>query len=187
MTLRLYRALIRLLPREVRERDGEEMARALADRIAGAPVPSAVRWRALIRFPLVLALEWRDALLAGRVPAPPVPSRGGRMESAARMIRQGARALARTPAFSLSVVLLLGVGATLQLDSRAPGGPDQSDRVTPGRVVGQRKRTSPLRALRNRAPAGRSAVTAPLYCIARPESTRAAMHKPATIAKESVR
>jgi putative ABC transport system permease protein len=110
MTLRLYRALIRLLPRRVRERDGEEMARALADQIAGARAPSAVRRRALIRFPLVLALEWRDALFAGRVPAPEVPSRGSRMESVARMIRQGARGLARTPAFSLSVFLLLGVG-----------------------------------------------------------------------------
>jgi hypothetical protein len=36
MTMRLYRALIRLLPRHVRERDGEEMTRALADQIAGA-------------------------------------------------------------------------------------------------------------------------------------------------------
>jgi predicted permease len=109
MILRLYRALIRLLPREVRERDGEEMARALADQIAGERAPSAVRWRALIRFPRVLALEWRDALFAGRLPAP-VPSRGSRMESVARMIRQGARGLARAPAFSLSVILLLGVG-----------------------------------------------------------------------------
>jgi predicted permease len=109
MILRLYRALIRLLPREVRERDGEEMARALADQIAGARSPSAVRWRALIRFPLVLALEWRDVLFAGDLPAP-VRSRGARMESVARMIRQGARGLARTPAFSLSVILLLGVG-----------------------------------------------------------------------------
>jgi hypothetical protein len=70
MTMQLYRALIRLLPRRVRERDGEEMVRTLADQIAGASDPSAVRWRALIRFPLVLALEWRDALLAGRAPAP---------------------------------------------------------------------------------------------------------------------
>lgn len=110
MTLQLYRALIRLLPRHVRERDGEEMARALADQIAGAGKPWAVRWRALIRFPLVLALEWRDVVLAGRVPASLAPSRGSRMESVSRMVRQGARGLARTPAFSLSVILLLGVG-----------------------------------------------------------------------------
>ena len=110
MILQLYRALIRLLPRGVRERDGEEMARALADQIAEARSPSAVQWRALIRFPLVLALEWRDALLAGPVPAPPLPSRGSRMESIARMMRQGARGLARTRAFSLSVILLLGAG-----------------------------------------------------------------------------
>jgi predicted permease len=106
----LYRALIRLLPRHIRERDGEEMTRALADQIAGARSPGAVRWRALIRFPVVLALEWRDVLFMGRVLTPPRPSRGSRMESVARMIRQGARGLARTPAFSLSVILLLGVG-----------------------------------------------------------------------------
>jgi predicted permease len=110
VTLHLYRALIRLLPRRVRERDGEEMVRALADQIAGTRAPSAVRWRALTRFPLVLALEWRDVLLAGRVPPPPVSSGASRMESLARMIRQGARGLARTPAFSLSVILLLGAG-----------------------------------------------------------------------------
>lgn len=114
MTLRLYRALIRLLPRRVRERDGEEMSRALADQIAEARAPSAVRWRALIRFPMVLALEWRDAwrdaLFARRVPGAPALSRGSRMESITRMIRQGARGLARTPAFSLTVILLLGVG-----------------------------------------------------------------------------
>jgi predicted permease len=110
VTLLLYRALIRLLPRDVRERDGEEMTRALGEQIADARSPWGVRWRALARFPLVLALEWRDALFAERVPAPPIPSRGGRMESLIRMIRQGARGLTRTPAFSLSVILLLGVG-----------------------------------------------------------------------------
>jgi predicted permease len=110
VTVRLYRALIRLLPRHVREQDGREMARALDDQIAAARAPSAVLWRALIRFPMVLALEWRDVLFAGRVPAAPVPSRGSRMENIRRMIRQGARGLARTPAFSLSVILLLGVG-----------------------------------------------------------------------------
>ena len=110
MIMHLYRALIRLLPRHVRERDGEEMMRTFAEQIAGARSPSAVRWRALIRFPAVLALEWRDVLFAGRIPPPLGPSRGSRMESIARMTRQGARGLARTPVFSLSVILLLGVG-----------------------------------------------------------------------------
>ena len=110
MMLQLYRALIYLLPRHVRERDGEEMMRTLADQIAEARTPRAVRWRALIRFPLVLALEWRDVLFTGPIPLPSVPSRGNRMDSIVRMIRQGARGLVRTPAFSLSVILLLGVG-----------------------------------------------------------------------------
>ena len=106
----LYRALIRLLPRRVRERDGEEMTRALGDQLDAARAPWRVRWRALSRFPLVLALEWRDAVFAGGVPMPPMPPRGSRMESFVRMIRQGARGLLRTPAFSLSVILLLGAG-----------------------------------------------------------------------------
>ncbi|HEX3928578.1 MAG TPA: ADOP family duplicated permease [Gemmatimonadales bacterium] len=110
MTLWLYRALVRLLPRRVREHDAEEMVRALADQIAAAPSPSAIRWRALRRFPRVLALEWRDALFAGPIPTAAVSPRGSRMDAIARMIRQGARGLARTPAFSLSVILLLGVG-----------------------------------------------------------------------------
>ena len=110
MTLGIYRALIRLLPRHIRERDGEEMVRVLAEQMAASRAPASVRWRALTRFPLVLALEWRDALLARTVPSAPPPSRGDRMDSIARMIRQGARGLARTPAFSLSVILLLGVG-----------------------------------------------------------------------------
>src|SRR5688500_19401415 len=107
MMLRLYRALIRLLPRRVRERDGEEMTRALADQIAGARAPSAVLWRALTRFPLVLVLEWRDVLFARRVTASPVRSRGNRMESVAGRIRQGVRGLACPPAVSLCLILLI--------------------------------------------------------------------------------
>jgi predicted permease len=105
MTPRWYRALIRLLPRNIRERDGVEMARTLADQIAESPAPMRVRWRALRRFPLVLFLEWRDELLSNQT-----KPRGHVMESLGRMIKQGARSLARTPAFSLSVILLLGVG-----------------------------------------------------------------------------
>ena len=110
MILRLYRALVRLLPRHVRERDGDEMLRTLADQIADARDPSAVRRRALLRFPLVLALEWRDALVTPRVPSSPFASRASRMDTLGRMIRQGARSLARTPVFSLGVILLLGAG-----------------------------------------------------------------------------
>lgn len=110
MTLRLYRALIRLLPRRVRERDGEEISRTLSDQLANSRDPRATTWRAIRRFPVVLALEWRDALLAGRIPAPLPTARGSHMEALTRMVRQGARGLARTPAFSLSVILLLGLG-----------------------------------------------------------------------------
>lgn len=110
MTLWVYRALLRFLPRQVRERDGEEMMRTLAEQIAHAPRPAIVRWRALTRLPLVLGLEWRDALFASRLPGNPPPRRGGRVDAVVRTMRQAARGLARTPAFSLSVMLLLGAG-----------------------------------------------------------------------------
>ena len=110
MTLWLYRVLLHLLPRRVRERDGDEMVAALADQIAAAAQPVAARWRALSRLPLVVALEWRDVLFAPRLPANPGPPRGSTMDSIARMMRHGVRSLARTPIFSLSVILLLGAG-----------------------------------------------------------------------------
>jgi hypothetical protein len=110
MILRLYRALTRLLPRQVRERDAEDMVRALADQFADARSPMMVTVRALVRFPAVLALEWRDAVWPWRAPLYPPSSRGQGMDAFARTVRQGVRGLLRTPAFSLSVVLLLGAG-----------------------------------------------------------------------------
>lgn len=108
--VRVYRALIALLPRSVRRLDGEEMLRTFEEQLAHAPNRRAAAWRALIRFPKALALEWRDVLIAGEVPTPLPISRGSRMDAVTRMVRQSARSLLRTPAFSVSVVLLLGLG-----------------------------------------------------------------------------
>jgi hypothetical protein len=106
---RFYRLLTRLLPRDVHERHGEEMLRTLEEQVARAPNRGAVLWRAFRRFPGVLVLEWRDALMEDSQPQP-AHSRGSVIDSASRLIRQGSRGLIRTPAFSLSVILLLGVG-----------------------------------------------------------------------------
>ncbi|HSA55356.1 MAG TPA: ADOP family duplicated permease [Gemmatimonadaceae bacterium] len=108
--LRAYRALIALLPRSVRLHDGDEMLRTLEEQLAHAPNRRAVAWRAFLRFPKVLALEWRDVLVSGGIPAPLPVSRGSHMDAVTRMLKQSGRSLVRTPVFSLSVVLLLGVG-----------------------------------------------------------------------------
>ena len=108
--VRLYRCLIRLLPRHVREHDGQEIVWTLEDQIAQANRPAAVIWRAYRRFPFALALEWRDALIHGAVPTTTKRVKGSTVDAIARLIRQGARSLRRTPAFTLSVVLLLGLG-----------------------------------------------------------------------------
>lgn len=108
MILPLFRALLRLLPRRIRDRDGEEILRTFADQIAAAPAPGPVIGRALVRFPLLLVLEWRDTLFPHGLPSPAPPSIDP--ESIVRMIRLGARSLARTPGFALGVILLLGAG-----------------------------------------------------------------------------
>ena len=108
--LRLYRALLHLLPRQVFDRDGSEMLRALADQMEGSERPRAVAWRALRRLPLVAVLEWYDVLFPRSVPAQPAPRRGGSMDSLGRMVRHGVRALGHSPVFSLGVILLLGAG-----------------------------------------------------------------------------
>lgn len=110
MMLHLYRALIRMLPHDVRERHGGEMLRTLQEQSLHAQHPMIVQWRAIRRFPLVLLLEWRDVIFAGSAPALPPRPKDSPMESLARILRQGTRSLARTPAFSLSVIMLLGAG-----------------------------------------------------------------------------
>lgn len=107
---RVYGWLLRLLPRSVREHDAEEMLRTLQDQIRHARQPGRVIWRAYRRFPAVLLLEWKDVLVHDGLPATTHTSKGGRMDFITRQLMQSARSLRRTPAFSLSVILLLGLG-----------------------------------------------------------------------------
>jgi putative ABC transport system permease protein len=108
--VRAYRAMIALLPRSVRRLDGDEMLRTFEEQLRHAPNRGAVAWRAFTRFPKALALEWRDVLASGGIPTPPPESRGSLMDAVTRMLKQSSRGLMRTPAFSLSVVALLGLG-----------------------------------------------------------------------------
>lgn len=106
----IYGALIRLLPNAIRSRYGTEMLSTFDEQLLNAAKPHSTAWRSLVRFPGVLIMEWRDALVYGGIPAPPPAARAGTMDAVTRMLKQSSRSLSRTPAFSLSVVLLLGLG-----------------------------------------------------------------------------
>jgi putative ABC transport system permease protein len=108
--LRFYRALITLLPKSVRRRDGDEILQTFGEQLTHASNRHPVAWRAFIRFPQLLALEWRDVLVSGEIPTPLPAPRGTLMDAVTRMLQQSTRGLIRTPAFSLSVVALLGLG-----------------------------------------------------------------------------
>jgi putative ABC transport system permease protein len=111
----LYRQLVQLLPRSVRDRDGDEMLHTFADQMHNAPRGLAVSWRAFSRMPAVLVLEWRDEFVRARhrtlhgVSSSP-PHQKKQMDAIVRALRYGTRSLLRTPAFSASVILLLGLG-----------------------------------------------------------------------------
>ena len=109
---RAYRAMIGLLPAGVRRLDGAEMLATFEEQLAQSSNRRAAAWRAFVRFPRVLALEWRDVLVSGGVPTPPPQPRGTLMDAITRMVKQGSRGLLRTPAFSLSVVALFFFNVT---------------------------------------------------------------------------
>jgi putative ABC transport system permease protein len=109
--VRLYGLLLRLFPPAIRAADGEEMADAFASQWqeAAGRRRLAASVRAFRRLPAVVAAEWWDAVRARRRGLNQRRSGGG-MRGFGRMLRYGARSLRRTPAFTLSVVLLLGLG-----------------------------------------------------------------------------
>jgi predicted permease len=113
LAARAYRALLRMLPRSVRERDGEEIVRTFAQMwtVERTPVNRLrVLAKAFVRLPAVAAAEWRDHLRRA-----PSGNRGGPLVAVEpggvwRAFRQGGRGLLRNPSFTWSSVLLLGVG-----------------------------------------------------------------------------
>ena len=109
---RVYRALLGLLPPAVGSADREEMAA-----VFGSLWREARRsgWRRRVkvlattfgRLPGVILLEWRDQIASRRG-----NRRRGRdgMHGLWSSIRHGGRSLAKSPSFTWSVVLLLGLG-----------------------------------------------------------------------------
>jgi predicted permease len=102
IVVRAYRALVRLMPTAVRKRHGDEMTRTFAAMWERA-CESGGRVRIVLvafgRIPLVTLAEWSDEL------GFPI-----RPEAILRTTRQAVRGLGRAPAFSISAVLLLGLG-----------------------------------------------------------------------------
>jgi putative ABC transport system permease protein len=100
------------MPRSVRMEDGEEMARTFEALWADERRDrkrAVTLVRVFGRLMLAIGLEWLDTV---RTPAPPARRKRGRrgMDGLWRVVRHGTRSLAKTPAFTWSVVLLLGLG-----------------------------------------------------------------------------
>lgn len=116
---RLYRAALHLLPPAVREADGDEMAWAfgrLWEEASGLAPRIHLTLRAFGRLPWVAVREWMERLrpvrLAGRGRPPghgPEPWRPT-MSPWSTNLRLALRTLRKAPAFTLTVVILLGLG-----------------------------------------------------------------------------
>jgi putative ABC transport system permease protein len=106
---RLYRTLLWLLPPPVRRDDGEEMLLAFTDlwmHAGGVGRRVALGVRLFGRLPIVVALEWTDLLgFTGR------GSTGGwEMTGWVRNLRLAVRTLLKSPVFTVTSVLLIGLG-----------------------------------------------------------------------------
>lgn len=105
--VRGYRVLLRLLPPDVVREDGGEMVDVLESQLEDAKGVGARtrRWMsAYARLPGVAVLEWRDRF-SGR--------RGGggwEMDGWARHIRVAVRSLRKSPAFTVTSIVLVGLG-----------------------------------------------------------------------------
>ncbi len=111
--LRLYRASLRLLPREVREEDGAAIVATLEDQLAGASTETErtrIWLRAFVRLPgaaMGMARDARSVRGSGRGN----PQGGGDgMYGMIRTLRLALRTLMKAPAFTWASVLLLALG-----------------------------------------------------------------------------
>jgi putative ABC transport system permease protein len=119
--VRAYRALLGLLPRAVREQDGDEMTRTFASmwaRAGSAPARLALIARSVLGVLGVAAAEWREQLLgrgnvSAAADAPPLAAPARALlsgDALVRTFRHAARSVRRTPAFALTTITLLGLG-----------------------------------------------------------------------------
>lgn len=107
---RLFRRTLGALPPSISERERDEIADTFAVLWRDARSP-ARRFRVLLtsfgRLPVLIVVEWIDHLSLRRI----LPRReGDRMQGWGSVARHALRSLARTPSFTWSVVLLLGLG-----------------------------------------------------------------------------
>lgn len=113
LVLRLFRAALRILPRELREEDGADIVRTLEDQLAettGVAARMEVVLRAFAGLPTAALAVARDAHM-GWVPGGRKPERGGDgMRGGFRTIRRAVRTLWHVPSFTWASVLLLALG-----------------------------------------------------------------------------
>ena len=111
--VRLYRASLRILPREVREEDGPAIVATLEDQLADASTENErtrIWLRAFVRLPGAAVGMARDARgvrgTGGRIPQ----GGGDGMYGMIRALRIAARTLMKAPTFTWAAVLLLALG-----------------------------------------------------------------------------
>ena len=112
--VRIYAALLRLLPPSVRREDGPEISTVFAELWAGEPSRAGrarLAWRCFVRLPHLVALEWLEETGIIGTPSSASTNGGGwGMNGWGRHFRLAARTLRKAPAFTVTTVLLIGLG-----------------------------------------------------------------------------
>ena len=110
MAARLFRLILRAFPPSISSGERDEMAETFSALLASSDTVGRrlkVILASLGRLPWLAVVEWKDHLTAGRGAG--VRSGTGLFRQTGA-VRQGIRSLTRTPSFTWSVVLLLGLG-----------------------------------------------------------------------------
>lgn len=111
---RVFASILALLPRSIREADGEAMRQTYRDQLDDAPTARSRRRiaiRGLRRLLGVVVVEWFDELGWARRPDTGIRHNRGRGRMGAlRTIRHAMRGLRRAPSFTATTVVLIGIG-----------------------------------------------------------------------------
>lgn len=113
--VRLYRRVLGLVPGAFHPQDRDDAAALLAEMrhaAPGAPARWRVTLRAWVRLPGALARGWRERGRTGVVGRNALERRNGRWDvvDGIRQFGQSVRALLRTPVFTVTSILLVGLG-----------------------------------------------------------------------------